>query len=277
MLKYRVITAIILLPLVVFGVLYTSTEVFALTVALVVSIAGWEWSALSGIKSFVARLTYTAILPIACFLVFNSSAMTSYVDIVMLVASICWLLLALFIMLDPVRQLGEVSKPLYGLLCSVSGLLLLLVMWWAFVSIQRLAGGPYLLLGMFVLVWAADSGAYFAGKKWGRHKLAPRVSPGKTWEGVVGGITLALLVAAFTPYILELTNPGMVDYIIIAAITVSISIYGDLLESVIKRVAGVKDSGRILPGHGGILDRIDSLIAAAPIYLSGLLLLGKAV
>jgi phosphatidate cytidylyltransferase len=130
-----------------------------------------------------------------------------------------------------------------------------------------------------LLIWGADSGAYFAGRRWGKRKLAVQLSPGKTWEGVCGGAVLALLlVLPLTVWLLSNQVTGQMlwwpAYALLCVVTIVVSVSGDLLESVAKRRAGVKDSGQILPGHGGVLDRIDSLTAAAPCFTLGLLWLG---
>ena len=130
------------------------------------------------------------------------------------------------------------------------------------------------LLFVFVLVWAADTGAFFAGRRFGRHKLSPEVSPGKTWEGVAGGLALALAVSAAAAVPL---NAPMPVFLALCALAAAASVVGDLTVSLFKRGAGLKDSGRIFPGHGGILDRIDSLCAAAPVLILGLALAGFPV
>ena len=127
---------------------------------------------------------------------------------------------------------------------------------------------------LFLLVWGADSGAYFVGRKFGRKKLAPNVSPNKSVEGLYGGVvTSMLIVIAVALLYLEMTWPELILFLTLSVITVFSSVLGDLFESMIKRRAGIKDSGRILPGHGGVLDRIDSLLAAAPIFAAGIAVL----
>jgi phosphatidate cytidylyltransferase len=141
--------------------------------------------------------------------------------------------------------------------------------WLALVVLHEHA--PQLVLLLILLVVAADVGAYFGGRKFGRHKLAPAVSPGKTWEGVAGGLVAAMLMATAGIYWLHLTP---LPFFALSALVVVASIVGDLTESMFKRHAGLKDSGSLLPGHGGVLDRVDSVTAAAPFFLIGLERLG---
>ncbi|HNH25091.1 MAG TPA: phosphatidate cytidylyltransferase, partial [Accumulibacter sp.] len=144
------------------------------------------------------------------------------------------------------------------------GLMLLLPAWLALIQLRQ--AGPYALLAIMMIVWLADTGAYFAGRRWGRHKLAPNISPGKTWEGAIGG-AVAVIVYGFGLSLLYPEMLGMSSWrllLVLVVITV-VSVMGDLLESLLKRQAGLKDSSNILPGHGGVLDRIDSLTSTLPI------------
>ncbi|MCP4411035.1 MAG: phosphatidate cytidylyltransferase, partial [Gammaproteobacteria bacterium] len=134
--------------------------------------------------------------------------------------------------------------------------------------------GSSLLLFSLCLVWAADTGAFIAGKAFGKHKLAPHVSPKKTWEGVAGGALLAILVAIVSSHLLSIPDKQLPGLALMVVIIVSYSVIGDLTESIFKRLAGVKDSGNILPGHGGVLDRIDGLTAVMPLCLLGYAILG---
>ena len=135
-------------------------------------------------------------------------------------------------------------------------------------------GSSYVMY-LLIIIWIADSGAYFAGRTWGKHKLIPNVSPGKSWEGVVGAIVATLIAAIFAIDLLNIPTSQAVLFILITLITVIYSVIGDLSESMFKRMANVKDSGNILPGHGGILDRIDSLTSGLPVFIAGLWLMEK--
>ena len=153
---------------------------------------------------------------------------------------------------------------------TLCGVLLLSAAWLSMVELKALESGDAWLLLILLIVWAADIGAYFSGKRWGRVKLAPHVSPGKTREGMYGGlVAVGLTVLAFSWWN-ELTFSSVVYLMLLSLVVGLVSVMGDLFESLLKRHAGVKDSGTILPGHGGVLDRIDSILAAAPLYYLGL-------
>jgi phosphatidate cytidylyltransferase len=157
----------------------------------------------------------------------------------------------------------------------LAGVLVIVPAWAALAELHALGtNGPKLVLMLLVMVWLADSGAYFAGRQWGRTKLAPVISPGKTWEGVYGGLLASLLFAAIAGGLYSQSIKWTLTFMAVSLVTVLFSVAGDLLESLMKRQSGIKDSGSIIPGHGGIFDRIDSLVAAAPVFLIGFLWLG---
>jgi phosphatidate cytidylyltransferase len=142
------------------------------------------------------------------------------------------------------------------------------------VYIRELDQGPWLIVYMFLMVWGADTGAYFAGKRFGKRKLMPHVSPAKSWAGIGGAALAVLLVSMITQQYLHFSQNLSFGIYILALVLLFVSVVGDLTESMFKRQCGIKDSGSILPGHGGIMDRIDSLTAAAPVFALCLILFG---
>jgi phosphatidate cytidylyltransferase len=157
----------------------------------------------------------------------------------------------------------------------LAGLVILLGAFMSIIGLHQSSQyGYHFILILLAIIWIADSAAYFTGKAFGKHKLAPHISPGKTWEGIYGAVIAIVIVAVIITRMLELPFQQSVLFIGIAIITMAISVVGDLMESLFKRRAGIKDSSQLLPGHGGILDRIDSLVAAAPVFLLGLILAG---
>ncbi|ASK34115.1 phosphatidate cytidylyltransferase [Alloalcanivorax mobilis] len=264
MLKLRVITALVLLPVVLGAVFGLSREPFALVAGVFFLVGGWEWSAMMRDISVPLRALWCVSL--ALLMVMAELWQPAW----LLNALPLWWLLALVAVLGYPRNAGLWFRPP---LLVVVGWLLLVPAWMAVVTIQDQGAlglaGPWALLFVLVWVWAADTGAYFAGRAFGRHKLAPSVSPGKTVEGLIGGAVLALLVVAgvYASGWLEATLPPLM---VVALLTVLASVLGDLFESMVKRERGIKDSGTVLPGHGGMLDRIDSVTAALPVALLGL-------
>jgi len=267
-LKLRIISALVLVPLVVLAILKLDANGFALVTAAVVMLAAWEWSALVPIANKVGRVSYV-LLTLALLVV-----TWRFSQHPMLVTSVLWLamgwwLFALFWITNPALGGGETAG--HAMLKAVLGFGVMSSTWLAlYVLHGRADQGPHWVLYVMVLVWVADSGAYFAGRKWGRNKLAPNVSPGKTWEGVFGALVACSVFAAAYAQFIGLRTAELASFVLVCLVTVLFSIAGDLLESLLKRQRGVKDSGNLIPGHGGILDRIDSLLAAAPVFLFGL-------
>ncbi len=274
MLKQRVVTSLILAPLVIAGVLLLPTQLLALLLAAVVAVGAREWAILSGIRGRAGQVGYSLTLLAIMLGVLYLLPEQGYLW--MIVLSVFWWTTAL------VRlsrfQGGEEKTIGFEPLRALEGAAVLVPAWLALVMLhQRQDGGPVLLLFLLILIWSADVGAYFAGHRWGRHKLAPRVSPGKTREGVYGAMASALLCGVFLVWWLG-TGLGQAPLVLLLClVTMLYSVVGDLFESLLKRRRGLKDSGTLLPGHGGMLDRIDSLTAAAPVFLLGLTLFGGGV
>ena len=275
-LKQRVITAVILALLVSGGILLLPLQALACLFAVLVLCGAWEWAAMSGIETGAGKLLYTTCCAVLMGLAAGYTGLTGGVmqeaasrDIFLLAAT-WWSLALLWVMGYP----G--SARLWGstLLRSLMGLLVLIPAVLALVYLRQLEAGIALVFILIALVASADIGAYFAGRAWGRAKLAPAVSPGKTWGGFWGGL---LASSAFVVLVWSLWGQSHVSLAVALAIAVSsslASVLGDLLESMLKRHQGMKDSGTILPGHGGMMDRLDSITAAAPVYALGLILAG---
>lgn len=272
MLRNRILTALILIPLVVAGVLLAPSDVLALILGAVVVLGAREMGRLGGIERLPWQWVYASLVGISMWLLFRWSDAVLDQRLELLV-SLFWVpaTLALVARRRPVQRL-EGLRPVILLLGAGQ----LLIAWLAVIDIHRAESqGPPLVLFVLVLIWAADSGAYFSGRAFGRHKLSPQVSPGKTWEGVAGGLAAAMLWAWIYHATVGADLP-LWPFILLSLVTAAVSVGGDLWESLLKRQVGLKDSGTLLPGHGGVLDRIDSLIAAAPLFALGLGLLGGA-
>jgi len=271
MLWQRVLTALVLVPLVVGGILLLDNDVFAAILGLVMLVGAYEFANLSQVSSPLGKGVFVALVALSLFL-----AMTYLEDLQVEALqwgmSLWWLLISLMLFARG-RELQRVEGLRPAILAL--GALVLLTAWVSIVWLHAGGGqGPAMVLYLFVLIWVADSGAYFAGRTFGRHKLSPFVSPGKTWEGVGGAVLGAVVAAAAVVLSGWVAGIPAVSMVILSVFVTLISIGGDLWESRLKREAGVKDSGTLLPGHGGVLDRIDSLLAAAPVFALGIVILG---
>lgn len=272
--KQRIITALILAPLVILAIFKLPLPFFIVVIAAVTLIGFWEWTQFVEAKNrLLALLPSVLVMAITfAFIPFDAFSLNhlSNAHYAILIAGSLWWLIASGLAITypksaPIWQGSKLCRHLFGMLT------LLPFMWSIFML--RAEGitndyyhGSKLVLFVCLLVWAADSGAYFAGKSMGKRKMAPHVSPNKTIEGLIGGLFAALLVGwgAAEWFDIEFANAGV--FIAITLSTVVISVLGDLVESMFKRVSGIKDSSNIIPGHGGVLDRIDSLTAAFPVF-----------
>lgn len=268
MLKLRLLSALLLAPLVVLGVLELNTAQFSLLTAAVMLIAAWEWSALASLRDFRLRTAYVVVTAALLALVWLAADYEPLVNAI-LVMAFAWWLFALFWITRP--DWGGNHSQTNSLFKSLIGFGLIISTWLALVVLHSRADqGPVWVLFALLLVWVADSGAYFSGRIWGRNKLAPKVSPGKTWEGVYGALIACAVFAMGFAVWKGFEGAEKASFILISMVTVLFSIAGDLFESLLKRHQGMKDSGTIIPGHGGILDRLDSMLAAVPIFLIGM-------
>lgn len=266
MLRTRLITAGIVLPLVIASIIWLPTTALAAMFGVLLAIAAWEWSGLMTLSAKMARAMFVIInicAFAACWYPEWRSSIAGYLEPL---AVVWWVSALLLIWRLPQ---GCKLKTAWHIPGGALGVLILSAAFTALVKLHANPNGIFLVLFLLVLIWAADTGAYFAGHAWGRHKLAPQISPGKSWEGALGGIVLTLIVAALGGWLLELAGTQLVAIILLGGATAGISIVGDLVFSMCKRQVGVKDSGSIFPGHGGVLDRLDSLFAAAPVFVFG--------
>ncbi|HHW7567125.1 TPA: phosphatidate cytidylyltransferase [Mannheimia haemolytica] len=281
MLKERVLSAIIMIIAVLAAIFCLSPLPLTLVLSAIVVAAMWEWAQFASFKHPVPRAIVAMVT--ICLLLFAIVANTDYIRAtrfitdettpILFIGCIWWLIALVLVATYPnsakLWEKSVAAKFLFGLATLVPfliGTLALRFHNYAFDPYQ----GTYLFLYVCLLVWGADSGAYFAGRAFGKRKLAPKVSPGKSWEGVIGGVLTSSLIA-FT--FLQLTPANVfgkalatTPFILVSVGTVAISVLGDLAESMFKRQAGIKDSSQLIPGHGGILDRIDSLTAAVPFF-----------
>lgn len=268
MLKLRIITALVLLPIVLGGLFLLERQNFSLLAGAFFLAAGWEWTAMAGRPPMLARVLWLLVLAALMVAVehWQPVWLLTWLPLVWLGA------LALVLSYPSSARLWRKSWQL-----SLIGFLLLLLPWAAMVQIQAKGAlglpGAWALLFILLWVWAADTGAYFAGRAFGKNKLAAKVSPGKTSEGLLGGVVLALILVALVAWLAPLSGDPVL-LLGVALVTVLASALGDLFESMVKREAGVKDSGTMLPGHGGMLDRLDSVTAALPVALMMLTQLG---
>lgn len=264
MLKYRVVTAFVLALVFSFVLLVGSWQAFALLLGIAFTAASWEWSNLSGIQSLSLRLAYMFIttgLGIATFVWIHDSDTLQSLKYFLLLASTWWAIALLWVQGYPSSVILWRSSAVR----AIMGWLVLIPAWVAFVFLRRMEHGVWIVLLIVVIVAAADIGAYFSGRRFGKRKLAASVSPGKSWEGVWGGMLISLIAGSVMIYAYGAFPFGVWVFALIIP-TAMISVVGDLLESMLKRHRGIKDSSNLLPGHGGVLDRIDGLVAGVPIF-----------
>ena len=271
MLWQRVATALVLVPLVVVGILYLDTGVLAAVLGMVVLLGAYEMARLANQEQRSRQLVFVLLLALVLWSAW-SYLQPVYLVYLQWVAAIWWVVVTIMLVVRR-TALPRVhgSRPAILLL----GGLALVTAWSSIIGLHASGDrGPILLLFLFVLIWAADSGAYFAGRAFGKRKLSPVVSPGKTWAGVGGAAVGAVISALFLAAGGAAGTASLAGMIALSLLVTAVSIGGDLWESRLKREVGVKDSGHLLPGHGGVLDRIDSLLAAAPVFALGAALTG---
>jgi phosphatidate cytidylyltransferase len=272
MLKQRVLTALLLIPLVLAAIFALPARWFVLMLAIILLGGSWEYRRLAGLFAhwagyllvFVQTFIFVALFMYIGHWDTNS---VTYMSIC------CTAWLFMFIRLPFYRPDSRPDNT-YRLVSFTTAIVSVTTGWFALGWIRIHPDGSWLILLLLLIVWAADTGAYFAGKAFGKRKLAAQISPGKTQAGLLGGLIAASLTALLAANLMPLASVESTSLILLTMVTALVSVGGDLMISLHKRTSGFKDSGNLLPGHGGVLDRLDSLLAAAPFFALGLLVTG---
>jgi phosphatidate cytidylyltransferase len=263
-LRARIATALLLAAVVIVVLVWLPPEVAVVLISVAIFGAGFEWAGFVQLRSRSARLSYAAAILLALTGAEMLAADPRWLAYILRGAAVWWLVAFVWLALRA-KSGGRLAAAIVGFLVLVP----------AGIGLSHLVTlhphGQLLLLYLLVLIAAADVGAYFGGRRFGHRKLAPHVSPGKTWEGFAAGMLAAATVGVAGAFLFDMP---FWPWLFLCELVALVSVVGDLTESMFKRHVGLKDSGKLLPGHGGLLDRIDSLTAAAPTFLLGLLVLG---
>ena len=267
MFKQRVITALVLAPLMVIGIFFLPLKQFAIFIAAIATIGAWEWANIAGYERRWGRVAYALMVFVCLYISARVLRIRPELLVYYLaVGALWWIVAFALVKRYPGGTSLWTSRPVRGAL----GLCVLVPMWVGFMHLKVQPHSSLLIIFVMLIVWGADTGAYFSGKRWGNTKLAPHVSPGKSWAGFWGGLATAALVAilfglGLDRWLQPMSRDDYLQMLLIAVITMVVSVLGDLVESMMKRHRGIKDSSSLLPGHGGVLDRIDSMAAAVPV------------
>jgi phosphatidate cytidylyltransferase len=271
MLRQRVLTALVLLPLVMAAIFLLPAQWFLVLVAVILLGGSWEYGRLAGFAGHAGGYLLVLLQALVLLTLFTYSAdWEPGILIYLSFACVAWLLTFLRL---PLYHPGKQVDSTYRTFSFLTAITSVTTGWFALGWLRVQPDGSWLILLLLLIVWAADTGAYFAGKTFGRRKLAPQISPGKTQAGLLGGLIAAPLIALLAASLMPLATIEPTGLVLLSLVTTLASVGGDLVISLHKRTSGIKDSGNLLPGHGGILDRLDSLLAAAPFFALGLLIL----
>jgi phosphatidate cytidylyltransferase len=272
LLKTRVLTALILAPLAIALVFFAPDWMFRLTAALLLMIGCWEFHRLAKLNSTATWILYSLQAGLIILMYLNWEKINANAGAILAAACLAWIIMFLRLFSFRDKQAAGLG---YKTVSFASALAAITSCWFAICWLRDQSHGEYLILLLLIIIWAADVGAYFSGRALGKTKLAPSISPKKTWEGVIGGFLLAgiaaLVVARFAPGI---DSPFM-PLILLTAVTVLTSVCGDLFISLHKRTVNLKDAGNLFPGHGGVLDRLDSLLPGSVFFAMGIRVLGS--
>lgn len=275
MLWQRIMTAMVLTPLVVSVVVAADTVWFALLFGLFILMAAREWGRIAGLNGPLPDALYVGLVVVlmVCGFVLRQ---WPWMQLLVGLAAFGWMLAGV-LLLAVQKQWFDPGRP--GILIAILGPLVLVSAWLSLIMLHDEGSdtGRKLVMLLLVMIWVADIGAYFGGKRWGRTALADRISPNKTREGAYVGLFASLLTVLGFAWLIGMQLYDIIVFLIVGLMTAGISIIGDLFESLMKRRAHIKDSGTLLPGHGGVLDRIDSLTAAGPVFVTALWLSGISI
>ena len=272
MLIHRILTALILIPLVIIALFFAPLSIFSYLMIAVCGMAAWEWTNFLAITEPLNKIVFTFFVVMLLSLVYlipNTELIKYRLFNYIICLSIIWWLAALLLVISYPKSAkywsnSIVIKLLFALFTLFPFFIGMIELRSINYTLNTYTGAVWLLY-VFVLVWATDTGAYFVGRALGKRKLAAKVSPGKTIEGFLGGVGSAILISTFV-YLTGYFQLSFTTFILSSLLAILVSVLGDLTESMFKREAGIKDSGNLIPGHGGILDRIDSLTAAIPMF-----------
>ncbi len=262
MLKYRVITALIVAIIFLLMMWGLKPPIFALVSIIFPLFAAWEYSRLAGLSTVSTRIIYLLLIVLAIYL---SYFISHWWILALSFPAWCW---ATYVIGEYERNELVVTRNQL-VIKGFFGILILIAAWKSLTVLQAIS--PFLLLTALVLIWSVDTAAYFTGRCFGKTALAPRISPKKTWEGFWGGVIFSVILMTILSCFLPFSMRQRFYFILLSLLTALFAVIGDLFISLLKRQAGVKDSGRLLPGHGGLLDRLDSSLSALPIFTMGIL------
>lgn len=272
MLIPRLLAALVLIPLVIIGLFFLSTTGFVIAMLVVFALSAWEWTQFLHFNTKLCKLVFTIIFTVITAIIYYlplyTTVSTYLYEVILLLSLVWWLFALILVFFYPKSAQWWKNSLIIKLMFAFFTLVPFFI---AMIQLRQNSyfydnfEGALWLLYVLVLVWATDSGAYFAGRIWGKHKLAPAVSPGKTIEGLIGGVALSLTITILV-YYCHFFTISFYRLMVSSFFAIIVSVLGDLTESMFKREAHIKDSGHLIPGHGGILDRIDSLTAAMPVF-----------
>ncbi len=267
MLKTRVLTALVIAPLVLVIIFKVPNAGFQLFLGGLLLVGSWEFRRLADLNRLVSIMLLLLQTLIMTALWFLGSALDELSLPILAAGCMTWLLMLLRLTTyRPADAPGQFVDLNYRVLGFFAALACITFAWFSLSWLRFQVAGEWWIILLLLTIWAADIGAYFSGRFIGRHKLAPNISPGKTWEGVAGGLLLACIIAVILTRTVEPLSMSVASALLIALVTASVSVGGDLFISLHKRSVGLKDTGTLFPGHGGVLDRLDSLLSGAPFF-----------